>query len=312
MTHIFTGADCLKHDAGYGFPESPERLKRILAGFDASWDVTEVSDHPQLERVLETVHEPRYLEIFRRAVERGDGLLGSSDNPLTSETWVAASSAASAALSAADWVAAGNGNAFAAIRPPGHHAESKLAMGFCYFNNVAAVAQHLISNHGLERVAIYDFDVHHGNGTQEIFYERGDVLFASTHQWPFYPGTGAAAETGRGGGDGRTVNVPLPAGTGDQDFLAALRDSIVPALENYRPEALLVSAGLDAWRGDPLGDMRLSEAAFAEIGTVLRELANRLCSGRLLTVLEGGYDLEALSNLIRAYLRGSGESVGSA
>ncbi|MCP4202833.1 MAG: histone deacetylase [bacterium] len=308
MAHIFTGADCLKHDAGYGFPESPARLERILAGFDASWDVREVSEHAELTAVLETVHEPGYLEVLRRAVERGDGLLGSSDNPLTPETWVAASSAASAALSAADWIAGDNGEAFAAIRPPGHHAESRLAMGFCFFNNVAAAVEHLISNHGLERIAIYDFDVHHGNGTQEIFYEREDVLFASTHQWPFYPGTGSSSETGAGAGAGKTVNVPLPAGTGDREFLAAIHGSIVPALEAHRPDAVLVSAGFDAWRNDPIGGMRLSEAAYSEIGAMVRELADRLCAGRLLSVLEGGYDLAALSRLVRTYLRGPGES----
>ncbi|MCH7665329.1 MAG: histone deacetylase [Acidobacteria bacterium] len=305
MTRIFTGIDCLAHDAGYGFPESPARLERILGGFDSSWDVAEVSEHPQLMEVLETVHEPRYLEIFRRAVERGDGLLGSSDNPLTKETWKAATSAASAALSAADWAAEGNGQAFTAVRPPGHHAESKLAMGFCYLNNTAAAVEHLIRSHGFERIAVYDFDVHHGNGTQEIFYKRADVLFTSTHQWPFYPGTGSATETGRGPGEGKTLNVPLPAGTGDRDFLSAIRDSIVPALARHEPDVLVVSAGFDAWRDDPMGGMRLSETAFAEIGVLLRELADRVCSGRLLSVLEGGYDLDALSRLVRSYLRGS-------
>ncbi len=305
MTRIFTGIDCLAHDAGYGFPESPERLERILGGFDSSWDVTEVSEHARLDEVLETVHQPQYLDVFRRAVERGDGLLGSSDNPLTKETWKAAISAASAALSAADWAAEGHGNAFAAVRPPGHHAESKLAMGFCYLNNVAAAVQHLIRNHGFERIAVYDFDVHHGNGTQEIFYERDDVLFASTHQWPFYPGTGSGQETGRGRGEGKTLNVPLPAGTGDRDFLSAIRDSVVPALASHEPEVLVISAGFDAWRDDPVGGMLLSEAAFAEIGVVLRELADRVCSGRLLSVLEGGYDLDSLSRLVRSYLRGT-------
>ena len=308
MTRIFTGIDCLAHDAGYGFPESPARLDRILAGFDSSWDVAEVSEHPRLAEVLETVHEPCYLEIFRRAVERGDGLLGSSDNPLTTETWRSAVSAASAAMAAADWVAGGNGKAFAAVRPPGHHAESRLAMGFCYLNNVAVLVEHLIRNHGLQKIAIFDFDVHHGNGTQEIFYERSDVLFASMHQWPFYPGTGAESETGRGPGEDKTVNVALAAGTGDREFLRAMRDSIIPALASHQPEALVVSAGFDAWRGDPLGGLKLSRAAYAEIGETLREFADRVCDGRLISVLEGGYDLAALSGLVRSYLRGRVQS----
>lgn len=305
MARIFTGIDCMAHDAGYGFPESPARLEQILRGFDSSWDLTEVAEHDLLAGVLETVHEPRYLEVFRRAVARGDGLLGSSDNPLTRETWRSAASAASAAMSAAEWAATSDGEVFAAIRPPGHHAESRLAMGFCYFNNAAVAVEHLIHNHGFERLAVFDFDVHHGNGTQEIFYERGDVLFASTHQWPFYPGTGSAGETGRAAGEGKTVNVPLPAGTGDGEFLAAVRDRILPALRSHDPQVLVVSAGFDAWRDDPLGGMRLTEAGFADLGTLLRDFAGEVCSGRLISILEGGYDLEALSRLVRSYLRGS-------
>ncbi len=306
MTHIFTGADCLAHDAGYGFPESPARLAAILGGFESSpWDVTEVSEHPRLDEALAGVHHPGYIEVFHRAVERGDGLLGSSDNPLTADTWKAARSAASAAVAAADSIATADRAAFAAIRPPGHHAESALAMGFCYLNNAAAAVEHLLRHHGLERVAVYDFDVHHGNGTQEIFYERGDVLFCSTHQWPFYPGTGSRLETGRGAGAGKTVNAPLPAGTGDAELLGAVRESIVPAIEAHSPEALVVSAGFDPWQGDPLGGMKLSEAGFEELGGLLAELADRLCSGRLLSVLEGGYDLAALPALVTTYLRGA-------
>ncbi|MFQ5526851.1 MAG: histone deacetylase [Thermoanaerobaculia bacterium] len=306
MTAIFTGTDCLAHDAGYGFPESPARLAGILDGFDSSWDVTEVEEDPRLDEVLQGIHDPRYVDVFRRAVERGDGLLGSSDNPLTGATWRAARSAASAAIGAADAVARGGGGAFAAVRPPGHHAESKLPMGFCYLNNIAAAAEQLLGSHGLDRIAIYDFDVHHGNGTQEIFYRRDDVFFASTHQWPFYPGTGSSIETGRDAGEGKTLNVPLPAGTGDEEFLTAVRDAIVPAIDAYSPDALLISAGFDPWENDPLGGMRLTDAGFADLGKLLRDLADRRCSGRMLSVLEGGYDLKALPGLVRTYLRASG------
>lgn len=308
MTQIFSGEECLLHDAGYGFPESPARLERLLEGLSREREVHMAAGHPDLSEVLDGIHSARYLEIFRRAVERGDGLLGSSDNPLTSETWVAARSAASAALAAADWAAAKDSHAFAAVRPPGHHAESKLAMGFCYLNNAAAMAERLLRKHGLERVAVYDFDVHHGNGTQEIFYDRSDVLYASTHQWPFYPGTGSTIETGRGVGDGKTLNVPLPAGTDDEAFLRAVKESVLPALEEHEPQALIVSAGFDAWVNDPLGGMRLSLEGFRDLGRLLALLASRVCSGRLVTVLEGGYDLEALAQLALAYLQGVEEA----
>jgi acetoin utilization deacetylase AcuC-like enzyme len=201
---------------------------------------------------------------------------------------------------------------FAAVRPPGHHAERDLAMGFCFFNNAAVAAEHLRAGHGLERVAVFDFDVHHGNGTQHLFEDRGDVFYASTHQYPFYPGTGAAAERGRGAGLGATLNVPLPAGTGDPGYEAAIRDQVLPALRAFAPQALLVSAGFDAWRNDPLGGMAVSAAGFAAWGRWLHELAAETSQGRLLAVLEGGYDLAALPDLVASHLAGlAGDARGA-
>ena len=260
---------------------------------------------PAARAAVESLHDPAYVRRLRAAVERGDGLIDSADNPLSPGTWSAAWGAVEAAVAAADWLMAGDRRAaFAAVRPPGHHAERATAMGFCYFNTVAIAAEHLRRHHGLERIAIVDFDVHHGNGTQHLFEERGDVLFVSLHQYPFYPGTGAAAETGIGAGRGATLNLPLPAGTGDDAYLRAFDEHVVPTLERFAPRVLLISAGFDAWREDPLGGMRVTRAGFERFGQRLAAVAGEICSGRSLSLLEGGYDLEHLGGLVERYLTG--------
>lgn len=307
---VVTDPRCLDHRPPRGYPERPERLRGILdhlraTGFEiveppGGGDAAERS-----RRAVTAVHPEEYVARFERAVARGDALFDSADNPLSPGTAGAAWGAVEATLAAADAAAAGQ-PAFAAVRPPGHHAERATAMGFCWFNNAAIAAQHLIDAHGLERVAVFDFDVHHGNGTQHLFEERADVFYASTHQFPFYPGTGAAGERGRGPGEGTTLNVPLPAGTGDEGYRQAIDERIVPALADFRPEALVVSAGFDAWRDDPLGGMRVTEEGFAEWGRRLGELAAEVCGGRLMAVLEGGYDVTALPRLVEAALRGFG------
>jgi acetoin utilization deacetylase AcuC-like enzyme len=304
MLRIFSDKRCLLHEVPFGFPEVSERLRRVLEELRAAGLAPPVAaSHPGAEAAIATTHDPGYVARFRRAVRRGDGLICSSDNPLSDGTWQAAQAAVEAILEAGDWMVAGaDRTAFVATRPPGHHAEHDTAMGFCYFNNVAVLADYLLREHGLERVAIFDFDVHHGNGTQHLFEERPDVLYASTHQYPFYPGTGAAAESGRGAGAGATVNVPLPAGTGDQGYGQAISERILPALREFAPQALLVSAGFDAWELDPLGGMRVSEAEFGRWGRVLGELAAEVCEGRTLAVLEGGYDLEALGRLAARFI----------
>ncbi len=305
---VFTDPRCLGHQAPRGYPERPERLSGIVGHLRGrGWDVAEADSwEGGRERALGAVvavHEERYVERFGRAVERGDSLIDSADNPLSDGTWEASWAAIETILAAADHAAAGN-RAFAAARPPGHHAERAIAMGFCFFNGVAVAAEHLRRHHGAERVAIFDFDVHHGNGTQHLFERRADVLYASTHQYPFYPGTGAKSETGIGDGEGATVNVPLPAGTGDDGYAEAIRGVILPALRAFRPEILLVSAGFDAWKQDPLGGMGVTEDGFRSWGLWLRELADEICGGRLLAVLEGGYDLNSLPLLVEASLEG--------
>ena len=312
MIRIFTGAACLDHRTPPGYPEKPERLASVVAGLrERGWAFAEEERNEQKEtahagtrEAVLAIHDAAYVGRFERAVARGDSLLDSADNPLSAGTWNAAWAAASTAVAAADWVAAsGDRTALAAVRPPGHHAERATAMGFCFFNNVAVAAEHL-RRRGASRLAIFDFDVHHGNGTQHLFEARADVLYASTHQYPFYPGTGAAGETGTGAGEGFTLNVPLPAGTGDDGYAEAIQGRILPALRRFSPDVLLLSAGFDAWQADPLGGMRVTRDGFRAWGDWLRGLAAEVCGGRVLALLEGGYDLRNLPSLVDEHLVG--------
>jgi acetoin utilization deacetylase AcuC-like enzyme len=303
---------CLGHRVPPGFPERPERVERLLAGLGRDPRFRLVSargarSDEALVSAIGRVHERGYVERFRRAVERGDGLLDTADNPISPGSFAAALGAVGATLAALEAALGAERRAFAAVRPPGHHAERDRAMGFCFFGNAAVAAERALAAHGLARVAIVDVDVHHGNGTQHLFEERGDVFYASLHQYPFYPGTGAAHERGRGAGAGATLDLPLAAGAGDEEWCRALREAVVPALERFRPELLVVSLGFDAWRSDPLAAMRVSEAGFAEWGRLLFDAADRLCAGRALAVLEGGYDVEALPRLAASFLLGGAE-----
>jgi len=302
---VFSDRRCLRHEVPPGFPESPERLEGVLRLLESSetWLVEEPGAREGWLDSVTALHDLEYVDRFRSAVQRGDGLLDSADNPISSGTFQASRAAVETALAGADAMVAGNESVFAAVRPPGHHAERGFAMGFCYFNTIAVAAEELLSG-GLERVAIFDFDVHHGNGTQHLFSSRADVLYVSIHQFPFYPGTGAANERGTGAGEGATLNLPMPAGTGDAEYLDLLETEVTSALEAYRPDALLLSAGFDAYEGDPLGGMRMSQRCYFEYGQRLAELAQRMCGGRTLSVLEGGYNLNDLPSLVDAYLRG--------
>ncbi len=316
MLRIFTDPACLRHRAPAGYPERPERLSGVIDHLrEAGWtfaepsaesDVPAAPDH-EAQAAVAAVHDEGYVARFERAAARGDSLLDSADNPLSAGTWGAAWGAVGATLAAADWVAGGNQRtAFAAVRPPGHHAEHATAMGFCFFNNAAVAAEHLRRRHGAARVAVFDFDVHHGNGTQHLFSARPDVFYASTHQYPFYPGTGAANERGTGAGEGFTLNVPLPAGTGDEEYAAAIQEVILPALRRFAPDVLILSAGFDAWQHDPLGGMRVTEEGFRNWGEWCAKLAEEVCGGRVLALLEGGYDLANLPRLVEAHLEGLG------
>jgi acetoin utilization deacetylase AcuC-like enzyme len=256
--------------------------------------VGKLAERDATKEEIALIHDENYI----KRIEETDGRELTALDPDTSAnafTWKAALRAAGGFLAC---VAAVQGeefdNAYAFVRPPGHHAEHARAMGFCFFNNIAIGAEWLIKQAGLERVAIVDFDVHHGNGTQHAFYKRGDVFFASTHRFPFYPGTGAADETGEGEGREATLNIPLAAGADDDDHFRAIEGVIIPAVMKFQPQFLLVSSGYDGHVRDPLGGMRVTTAGYERIMGSLVGLARECCSGKLAVVLEGGYDLAAL------------------
>jgi acetoin utilization deacetylase AcuC-like enzyme len=224
-------------------------------------------------------------------------MLDGGDTHASERSWEAALRASGSVVEAVDHVLGErDGLAFCAVRPPGHHAERDRPMGFCLFNNVAVGARHAQRAHGIRKVAILDWDVHHGNGTQHIFEDDASVFYVSLHQYPFYPGTGASTERGRGAGEGCTLNIPLPAGTGEDRYLEAFDRQVLPGLHRFGPELLLISAGFDAHRDDPLGGMRLSEGSFAQFTARVKDLAP------IVSVLEGGYDLEALARSVEAHL----------
>ena len=307
---VFTDSRCLEHVVPYGFPEVPARLEGILAGLEAAGlAIEEPGPHPRTDAAIAAVHDPDYVRRLENAVETGQAFIDTGDNPLSPGSWQAARAAVDACLWAADWVVeAPARRALAAVRPPGHHAERSMAMGFCYFNNIAIAAEYLRSSDNAQRVAIFDFDVHHGNGTQHLFEDRSDVLYASVHQHPFYPGTGTLEERGRDAGLGATMNVPLPAGSGDLEYAQVFEKILLPSLRRFRPEILLVSVGFDAWRADPVGGMRVSREAFKDWGRWLAGIADELCCGRIVAALEGGYDLNALAGLAVAHCQGLAES----
>jgi acetoin utilization deacetylase AcuC-like enzyme len=299
----------LEHNTGR-HPETAARLSTTvdLLQRRGLWErLTHLSAAPASMPALEAVHEAHYLGLIRHYAERGGGWL-TADTPFSARSWDVACWASGAAMAAVDAVLDGRvPSAFALVRPPGHHACPAEGMGFCLINHAAVAARHAVRTRGLERVLLVDYDVHHGNGTQEIFWEDPSVLYFSVHQYPAYPGTGAAREVGAGPGIGTTVNVPLPAGVGDAGHLAALREILVPVAREYRPELILVSAGYDAhWANTAYLNsirMNVTVSGFGEWVTLLRDLAAELCEGRLAFSLEGGYDHEALAWSVDATFR---------
>jgi acetoin utilization deacetylase AcuC-like enzyme len=290
-----------RHDTGVGHPENASRIDYALDGveragaagvIDASTEI-----HPETDRLIARVHSSDYERELEHACGAGMRFFHSPDNPISSGTFVAARSAVGTALRAAEaiWSEGTTRRAFVVARPPGHHAERLTAMGFCFFNTIACVAERLRELPQVERVFIFDFDVHHGNGTQSLFVERDDVFYASMHRYPFYPGTGAKNEIGSGRGEGYTRNIPMAAGAGDAAYLRAVEDEIIPIIDEYKPQAILLSSGFDAHRLDPLGGMRVTESAYGEITRRMMEAADRHCQGRILSLLEGGYDPEGLA-----------------
>ncbi len=256
--------------------------------------VRDAEPHPETDRIIHKVHSSEYERELEETVRSGSRYFHSLDNPISSATFAAARTAVSASLTAAQEMLQSK-RSFVIARPPGHHAERRSAMGFCFFNTIACVAEWLREQPGIERVFIYDFDVHHGNGTQHLFEQRDDVYYASVHRYPFYPGTGAANEIGTGAGRGFTKNIPVAGGEGDAAFLRATENEIVRAIDDYRPDVILLSSGFDAHRRDPLGGMKVTEQAYGEITRRIVECAARHSGGRVFSLLEGGYDLEGLS-----------------
>ncbi len=286
-----------------GHSERKERLQSIMRSLESSGTLarlTSIEATPLDLELLSTMHDPNYIKRVEMVAESGWGMLD-PDTYVNARSYEAALMAAGGLINAVEAVLLGQvDNGFALVRPPGHHALRDRGMGFCLFNNVALAAQYAIEQHGLPRILIVDFDVHHGNGTQDAFYERDDVLYFSTHQYPHYPGTGHWREKGQGRGEGYTVNVPLPEGVGDEGYTQAFEEILLPLAHRYNPDLILVSAGYDAHWVDPLASMRLSTTGFHHLTTILVSLAEELCQGRLVLTLEGGYDLDALSHSVLA------------
>ncbi|MFT4549533.1 MAG: acetoin utilization deacetylase AcuC-like enzyme [Verrucomicrobiales bacterium] len=298
-----------KHLTGAGHPERPERYTSITAGLEAAGLVKKLTAiEPRDLRDEEALlcHTSEYLTTIKTEIPAVDGIanLSTGDTSVCAESLDVARQAAGGALNAIDFIFGGAGrrNAFCAVRPPGHHATPSVGMGFCIFNNAAIAARYAQRKHGIERVAIVDWDVHHGNGTQDIFYEDGSVFYFSTHQSPLYPHTGAASETGVGKGANTTLNCPFPAGTGMQKIAAAFDHQFLPAMETFKPELVIISAGFDSRIDDPLGAFRLTDEDFATLTAKLMKLADDHADGRLLSVLEGGYNVDGLTKAVVSHV----------
>ena len=303
--HVYSDPASERHVNYLAPVESPARFPAALAGVEeaerSGARVERRSCKAAEEDALIRVHPPAYLDYLRELSAAGHGYL-SLDTALNESSWEAASLASGAACSAVESALSGEA-AFAIARPPGHHARRATGMGFCLLNHAAVAAEHARSR-GVERVAILDWDVHHGNGTQDIFYDDGDVLYLSVHQSPFYPGTGKADEVGEGQGRGFTVNVPLPAGSGEQAYAAAFAGVFLPVLREFGPALILVSAGYDAHAADPLGGMSLEVASFGRFAAHLASLTSQIGAAPPALVLEGGYNLRALAGGVAATIRG--------
>lgn len=296
----------LTHLTGEGHAESPERLTAIREKIkQAEWYDALLQILPR-EVDLDTIaliHDPDYIELVRRECESGSTRLSTGDTNISSDSYAVALAGVGGVVSAVDHVMSGEAkNAFCAVRPPGHHASSQRGMGFCLFNNVAIAARYSQERYGVERVLIADWDVHHGNGTQDTFYQDGTVFFMSTHQSPLYPNTGKPEETGEGPGEGLTMNRPFPPGAGNEEIVGAFRNDLLPAARQFKPDLTLISAGFDSRIDDPLGSFEVDDEGFRELTRIMLEIADINGDGRLVSVLEGGYNTSGLASAVTAHI----------
>jgi acetoin utilization deacetylase AcuC-like enzyme len=296
----------IEHNLGPGHPETPDRLKAILEAFkDLHNDPRFIWPEPPEAAPEEValVHDPRYVDWVRKTCETGGAFYPALEGQLAPVSYSAALRAAGAVVAACTKVWDGEwGGAFALVRPPGHHAVRNSAMGFCIFNNIAIGAAWLLQNRGANSILIVDFDVHHGNGTQEAFWANPQVSYFSTHQFPHYPGSGAEFERGQDEGEGATLNAPLEAGSDDAEILSAFNDKLVPWADARKPEILLISAGFDAYEFDPLSGLKVTTEGFRLMARILKGIAEKHCNGRWVIALEGGYHLTSLGENARVFL----------
>jgi len=297
----------LEHKTTQGHPEAPQRLIAIVERLKAKGlypQLFKLSPKPVSSEWLTAVHTPEYVERAKESCEEGVGYLDSMDVPISPKSYKAALAAVGGVLSAIDAVVEKKvTNAFCAVRPPGHHALKDMAMGFCIFNNLAVGTRYVQKKHGLLKILIVDWDVHHGNGTQAAFYDDPSVLYFSVHQYPFYPGTGSETEKGGGKGLNYNINVPLPAGSGDADYVRVFREKLEPAALAFSPDFVLISAGFDAHEDDLLGSMKVTAQGFAELTRLVKAIAEKCCEGRLVSTLEGGYHLNGLADSVEAHIQ---------
>ena len=298
----------LEHDMGMGHPESPNRLRAIMQQLEQSGtmaQLTRIEPRKAEDEWITRVHTAAYLASLKQHAPASGRVSLDPDTSMSPGSLTAAYLAAGGALAGVDAMMTKQvDHVFCAMRPPGHHAEANRAMGFCLLNNVAIAARYAQKKHGLSRVLIVDWDVHHGNGTQHSFEDDPSVLFFSTHQYPHYPGTGRESERGRGAGEGYTINVPMEAGEGDDEYRAIFHKVLVPAADEFKPDFVIISAGFDAHKDDPLAGMGLTEAGYAELTGIVAGIAKKHAQGRILSSLEGGYNLTALAASVDAHVRG--------
>jgi acetoin utilization deacetylase AcuC-like enzyme len=307
MTLLYIDDLFLKHDTGMGHPERAARLRSIAARLDKAGQIkkcTAGTYKPLAEDTIRSLHSARQVQTVKQLAEHGGGHVD-GDTPVSPDSFTVALAAAGVGAAAVDAVLAGKDvNALCLVRPPGHHATPTRSMGFCLFNNIALAAHHARTAHQLNRLLIVDWDVHHGNGTQDSFYEDPQVLFLSIHRYGhgFYPGTGAGSETGKGKGLGYTINVPLAFGTSRKDYHAAFRKALEQAADKIKPELVLISAGFDAHANDPIGKLGLETEDFTMLTREVLGVAKTHCKGRVVSCLEGGYNLDALAESVQTHL----------